>query len=476
MKYLFKNIGPIKNAELELGDLTVIAGGNNTGKTYIVYALYGLLEQINSLQGYSFSRGRYPIPPLRQMEHILQIEKRYMPKLSEVENQGNVFKGKIPMKTFHKYVENALGPWSSLSTKELAKIFSAPRNKFSNSAIGIMVEAADFPKGFSFSDTTKNAKVKLSEKNGFIEYEVELKTNDMPWRDPRPFHFFFLMQMVWEKILKISPNFILPADRFGIYLFRKELDFTKSRLVEMLQGWSHADRRQRKSEIPLMIGRGSARYSIPIRDHIDWTRELDDVVTSPSSENKLFDNIKDMMGGYYKYDDDEIFFVSRARGKNRYEIPLHIASSSARGLSGLYFHLKHRNSHVKKLLIVDEPESHLDTKNQIKIARLLGECVNAGMRVLITTHSDYIVQELNNMIMLNSVPDNEKIRQICKKRYDKKNHALDKSRVKGYLCQNGELKPCEVNDRGINLEWFEETINDINGVSDTFDSHLPEKK
>ena len=43
-KFRFRDIGPIKNAEFELGDLTIIAGRNNTGKTYLVYTLYGLLK------------------------------------------------------------------------------------------------------------------------------------------------------------------------------------------------------------------------------------------------------------------------------------------------------------------------------------------------------------------------------------------------------------------------------------------------
>ena len=43
-KFIFKKIGPIKKAELELGDITIIAGRNNTGKTYLVYTLYGFLE------------------------------------------------------------------------------------------------------------------------------------------------------------------------------------------------------------------------------------------------------------------------------------------------------------------------------------------------------------------------------------------------------------------------------------------------
>ena len=41
LTFTFKNIGPIKSADLELGDLTIVAGRNNTGKTYLTYTLYG---------------------------------------------------------------------------------------------------------------------------------------------------------------------------------------------------------------------------------------------------------------------------------------------------------------------------------------------------------------------------------------------------------------------------------------------------
>ena len=44
LNFRFKNIGPVKDANLELGDLTIIAGRNNTGKTYVVYTLYGFLK------------------------------------------------------------------------------------------------------------------------------------------------------------------------------------------------------------------------------------------------------------------------------------------------------------------------------------------------------------------------------------------------------------------------------------------------
>ena len=44
MQLKVKHLGPLRQAEFELGDLTVICGKNNTGKTYATYALYGFLS------------------------------------------------------------------------------------------------------------------------------------------------------------------------------------------------------------------------------------------------------------------------------------------------------------------------------------------------------------------------------------------------------------------------------------------------
>ena len=43
MKITAQNLGAIEYAELELGDLTLICGSNNTGKTYVTYAIFGFL-------------------------------------------------------------------------------------------------------------------------------------------------------------------------------------------------------------------------------------------------------------------------------------------------------------------------------------------------------------------------------------------------------------------------------------------------
>ena len=50
------------------------------------------------------------------------------------------------------------------------------------------------------------------------------------------------------------------------------------------------------------------------------------------------------------------------------------------------------------LLIIEEPESHLHPAAQTKIAQTLARLVRAGVHVLITTHSNYLLQQIGNLI------------------------------------------------------------------------------
>lgn len=39
-----KNFGPIKGANIELGDLTIITGAQNSGKSYLTALIYALID------------------------------------------------------------------------------------------------------------------------------------------------------------------------------------------------------------------------------------------------------------------------------------------------------------------------------------------------------------------------------------------------------------------------------------------------
>ena len=284
------------------------------------------------------------------------------------------------------------------------------------------------------------------------------------------FHFAYIYLLFLCGNLIPDP-FILSTERFGISLFYRELDFTKNQLVDLLQKLGDDKNRERISPY-LFIDKATSRYAMPIKDNIDYTRSIPDRRGEKSEvrNHKLFDHIKDMMDGYYRASGDEIRFISKSRGKGRsFNIPLHLASSSVRELSDFYFFLQQV---VKKgnLLIIDEPESHLDTANQIQLARLLARFVRAGLKVLITTHSDYLIKEFNNLVMLsNAFTDKDSVVRKFKYQAD---DFLSPDSVRAYVAENNSLTRCKVDAFGIDMPVFDKTIDEINNVANELVSRV----
>ena len=99
------------------------------------------------------------------------------------------------------------------------------------------------------------------------------------------------------------------------------------------------------------------------------------------------------------------------------------------------------------------------------MARLLVFCVNSGLKVLITTHSDYLIKEINNLIMLNSdFEGKRKFLKDHKKNYNEHDRLKPES-IRAYACQGGTLKPCEIDDTGIDMPIFDDAIDSINQIS-----------
>ena len=59
------------------------------------------------------------------------------------------------------------------------------------------------------------------------------------------------------------------------------------------------------------------------------------------------------------------------------------------------------------LFILEEPESHLDPANQRHLARAIAMMVNAGVRVLLTTHSDIFLNQINNLMKIRDLSSEE---------------------------------------------------------------------
>ena len=66
-----------------------------------------------------------------------------------------------------------------------------------------------------------------------------------------------------------------------------------------------------------------------------------------------------------------------------------------------------------ELLIIDEPEAHLHPAAQQQMAAALAFMVRSGLRVLITTHSHYMVEQLGNFVAVSTL-DEEMRKRVLK--------------------------------------------------------------
>ena len=79
------------------------------------------------------------------------------------------------------------------------------------------------------------------------------------------------------------------------------------------------------------------------------------------------------------------------------EIRLNRASSMVSELAPLVLFLRDRTSRGD-MLIIEEPEAHLHPGAQADMAVVLARIVRAGVRVVVTTHSDWLLKEIGNLV------------------------------------------------------------------------------
>lgn len=137
-----------------------------------------------------------------------------------------------------------------------------------------------------------------------------------------------------------------------------------------------------------------------------------------------------------EYPDFRYVFLDKNR-KER-DIPLMSASSSVSELAPIVLFMQYYLS-PGDIFIVEEPEAHLHPAAQKKMAGVLANLVNAGVYVVITTHSDVILEQLSNFIHAHDVPDAKVLNKKSKGRTISKTDTAAYSFIKSKSGRRGTI-------------------------------------
>lgn len=460
MKITIENIGIFKLAEYELSDLTIICGKNNTGKTYVTYALYGFIDFFR--RGYIFKVPR---------EHISTL----------LEDGSLTLPIDISQATIDKYVNDACQQYQ----KYIPKIFSAQEKYFEKSRFCVKVDASEIiipeeeleysyktnKKDFLQIIKPKNKNelfVSLFNNGNDLEENLSLKAN--------------LTKIIGDTIKDLIFNnvfkecYIASAERTGAVIFKDELNIQKNTILREI---ASSDKIRFEDIVDKMY---NTSYALPVRRNIDFIRNLESISKEESDLSKAYPQIIDalnsIVGGEYKISKDGVYYCPTTSKSTK--LTIGESASSVRSLLDIYFYLKYvaKPGH---LLMIDEPELNLHPESQRKLARLLALLVKLGVNVYITTHSDYIIKEFNTLLMLHTRRDNEKIQAIMIDKGYIEQELLSPKQIKMFISDKQyillpgntrktkiqSLIPAYIDPRfGIEAVSFDDTIRDMNSIQE----------
>lgn len=455
MKIKLKNLGALRQAEFELGEMTIICGANNTGKTYATYALYGFLDYWH--RGFSIFVGPEIVNSLFSVGTVT-----------------------IGLENYVANSEKDLLEASGKYTQILSKVFASREDFFKESSFVVQLPGRSIRGDRNFEKVFGSPEMGILKINWKSESELEAsllidksKDTAMPRKDVIS---AVLSDAIKEAVYsqEFPKAFIASAERTGAAIFRKELDFARNRLIDLLK-----DRTATKQQISL-FSQYTADYALPVKRNVDFMRSLESIAKKDSFISKdhpeLRDDFGDILGGEYRIVRDELYFTPKTN--RRLRLTMDESSSSVRSLLDIGFYLRHV-AEPNDLLMVDEPELNLHPENQRRMARLFARLVNCGIKVFMTTHSDYIVKELNTLIMLNNkIPPHQKIMEEYHYREDE---LIGANKIRVYIAEKSlidvdggarktscqTLIPARIDqESGIEARTFDTTIDEMNKIQE----------
>ncbi len=463
MKIEIANLGVIEKAEIDLKPLTVFIGGNGTGKTWTAYTLASIL-------------GEYGCERYWQAYIDKNTKQRYSIIDNAVEEflqEGTV---RIDLIDFaEEYAELYINDVSNLAHSWMNKFLATERVDFEKMKINFdLAEAKQeifdnikshvSKQQFYFGSSSKNTLNILKElgENSIYFYIVSVSEESIFKKLPKRVFEQILLQETFGIIHRsfYSETYILPTERTGVIPF-----FSSATKIQDYEYFEDVDENG-ENIVPRIL-------SVPVQD-LKFTLESVYVKTFTDREEEIqiYPQVSeyirlaeilenDILGGKVNVDDSGFDQEILYQPSENVKLEMAVSSSMVKELAPLVLYLRHL-ALPNELLIIDEPEMNLHPAAQVEITEFLAMLVQAGLKVLITTHSPYIVDHLSNLMKAAKYEDKESLKERF---YLERTDAfIPQEKVSVYLFEDGTAKNILHENGRIDWGTFGNVSDDISHI------------
>ena len=389
-----KNFAKIKEAEIELAPFTLFVGDNNSGKTYLSTLIYGLIKYTAKII-YDIFEYTDEIKNSEEYKKVMNIINDIIDKDEEVdltlENKEDFIKlfNFLLKKYSNKLINYIFNSYNIIHLDDISLDFSCYSNK--NFSIEINKRKIDNKEFYHIElDSDGNISYSYLEENKHYIINIIIS---------------FMIRVYFDIYLYMSSNIIFfPIPRTGLLatkndIFKSYID--KSNRINTL------DNSLEKEDVLLNTWQDFLKNLIDLSGKIkeeDRFKEIVSLIEDNIIDGKI--NVNQETGG--------IYYLPNFNKESSF--PMYLSSAVITETAALYLFLKY--GFIKERFIMEEPEISLHPELQQQLTRVFIKLVNSNTNVLITTHSDTIVQHVNNMIKLNSNDDERKKYLMNKYGYD----------------------------------------------------------
>lgn len=453
-----ENLGPVKNADVSLGNLTVFVGNNGTGKTLTAYAIYAFFKWFKKDYKFILLKEDELLNLVKSNTKLKLNLQEFMEKTYEdISDKFNALNNDYFKSAFND--DNFLNESSNITvTSNDVKLLLRDSKELGSMHFGIT---------WGYSENSRDEENVTNKKNR-VGYHFDFDNNqinieyglyDFSENEPEklagesdPFSKVsvdkiteFFNTNVKMRIFANSFTY-LPAERIGINTFINELIDARGSQSFMPDDIDHAN----------SVNIYNEHYPTAIEDYIVFVSQH--IKDEKSLKRKAYNNestemLKKLLPGEFKYDRDKSKLNYTI---NDSTVGFDLVSSSIKSIFGLDIFVK--QAEAGDWLIIDEPEMNLHPQRQRIVINLLYRLAKNGMKIVMSTHSDYLIKELVNLRIEDYLESNNG-KNLTKDIQDdvriyqfKSNEVIE---IRGLLTQEEDLSNFDTTTNEINDKYYD---------------------